>query len=158
MYKSPMQAVYKLLDSAQDDESCSVFELVPTVARLRGRPIHVEEADLPPGTFGQWLATPDTDLIVLPSSAVNREITIAHEFGHMLLGHVGFSMPDLADSMTIAASSGLVGLVLRREGDGFDGRQELAAEEFARLLLDRLSLGLSGRATGIKARLADALR
>ncbi|MCW2540511.1 MAG: hypothetical protein JWN95_2236 [Frankiales bacterium] len=99
----PNVAVNRLLDVAKSAELSSVEALAPAVARLRGRPLTIQHFDLPIGTFGQWIETEDTDVLVVPRSALNREVTLGHEYGHMLLGHVGVLFSQFAGELVTAA-------------------------------------------------------
>ncbi|MBA0044736.1 hypothetical protein [Mycobacteroides sp. LB1] len=124
----------------------SLLSLVDMWGLRRGRPITVEDELLPAGVFGQWLSFPDRDVLKVRPDGLSRERTIAHELGHMVLGHRGQAITDYATAHMEAASPGLVALVLQRSCGETHGwpHEEIAAEQFASLLLRRLERAGAG--------------
>ncbi|MUM24182.1 hypothetical protein FZI91_21070 [Mycobacterium sp. CBMA271] len=122
-------------------------------AAANGRAMTIEDVSLSPGVFGQWLSFPDRDLVQIGHGVVGRDRTIAHELGHMVLGHRGIPITEYAADHVQTVGPELIARMLQRSccSDGFaheDERwpaDELAAERFAGLLIRRLSAGRRGR-------------
>lgn len=74
-------------------------DFVAAVSTYRGRPIYTIAEPWEPGKpTGTWIARPDADYLAydLTSSAGRQAAVICHEISHMLLGHHGQSMDNLA--------------------------------------------------------------
>ncbi|SKF70612.1 Uncharacterised protein [Mycobacteroides abscessus subsp. bolletii] len=108
----------------------------------RGRPITVENHALPSGVFGQWLALPERDLIQVHSDLPAQDRTIAHELGHIVLGHRGQPVSDYAATYLTTVPQSLAAYILQRScvhsGDDQWPADEIAAERFATILLRRI--------------------
>ncbi|CAM3917201.1 hypothetical protein TSST111916_13610 [Tsukamurella strandjordii] len=131
-------ALNGLLAVSSADEARTLPGLVAAAARMRERPLSIEfDEDLPAGVFGWWLAKADDDVIVVPPGLPSQAHTIAHELGHVLLGHRGGS--DLTELLgSDRPSAEVVNFMLCRESDQGAVAEEAAAEMFARRLLSRL--------------------
>ena len=118
----------------------SLMTLVEMWGLQRGRPIAIEDGRLPVGVFGQWLSFPDRDVLKVRSEELSRERTIAHELGHMVLGHRGQAITEYATAHMEAASIDLVAFMLQRSCDETRAwpDEEIDAECFAGLVLRRL--------------------
>jgi hypothetical protein len=133
--------------------------LVDAVSTDRGRPIELKTADLPPGVCGQWRQYADRDVFLIQKGLPAWDRTLAHELGHLVLGHKGMPVVEAALENTEMASSELIGYMLnQRTGcmgpNGEDAEQE--AEDFAALLLYRLGRLPSDRASIVQVRLGEA--
>ena len=116
-------------------------------------------ADLPPGVCGQWRQYADRDVFLIQKGLPAWDRTLAHELGHLVLGHEGIPVVQAARDNTEMASSDLIGYMLnQRTGcmgpSGEDAEQE--AEDFAALLLYRLGRLPSDRASIVQVRLGEA--
>ncbi|APE37146.1 hypothetical protein BOX37_28065 [Nocardia mangyaensis] len=133
-------AVDRIFTMATAGQSQSLDGLVEAVSRLRGRPLRVvEDSVLPTGVFGQWVHYRDHDEVSVASWVQTRDRTIAHELGHIVLGHQGLPVLELAQSVLPTGMHEMAALMLRREcGNAAAAEEELAAEQFASLLLNRL--------------------
>lgn len=124
------------------DRGTTVTAVTAAWAMDRGRPITVESQALPPGVFGQWLALPDQDLIQVHTDLLVGDRTIAHELGHIVLGHRGQPISDYAAIHLRTVPQSLVAYILQRSCADTHGGQwpddEIAAERFATVLLRRL--------------------
>ncbi len=135
-------------------------------------------ADLPPGVCGQWRQYADRDVFLIQKGLPAWDRTLAHELGHLVLGHEGIPVVQAARDKTEMASSDLIGYMLnqrtgcmgperrgrRAGGRGFRGAAHLPARPAAvRSLLDRpgparrgiwliiwVIAGLLGLATGLR--------
>ncbi|MFI9506928.1 hypothetical protein [Nocardia sp. NPDC052566] len=139
-------------------ESHTLDGLLQAVSRHRGRPLRIiENPDLPAGVFGHWIRFTDRDEVSYASWAQTRDRTVAHELGHIVLGHTGSPVLEVAQSLLPADMHDLAVLVLQREcGNSAAADDELAAEQFASLLLNRLrSLGRG--APRLRSRWGEAL-
>lgn len=137
----------------------SLARLVESVAESRGRPIELTMADLPSGVCGQWRQYADRDVFLIQQGLPAGDRTLAHELGHLVLGHEGISVVEAARDHTEFASSDLIGYMLnQRTGcmgpSGEDLEQE--AEDFAALLIYRLGRLPSDRASIVQVRLGEA--
>lgn len=74
----------------------SVVEVARNWAQANGRVMEIEDAPLAAGVFGQWISFPDRDLVQIGQGVVGRDRTIAHELGHMVLGHRGLPIAEFA--------------------------------------------------------------
>lgn len=153
------EAVNEVLELAPRHGEVSLSRLVAVVGEHRGRPITVSAADLPPGVSGQWRQYTDHDEFLIQQGLPTAERTLAHELGHLVLGHDGMPVTDLARDATELAGDDLISYMLnQRTGcmgpGGEDVEQE--AEDFAALLLYRLGRLPSDRASIIQVRLGEA--
>lgn len=130
---------------------------MPAVAKQwvqsQGRELVIQDVVLPAGVFGRWLSVPGHDIVQVGAGVVGRDRTIAHELGHMVLGHRGRPVTEYVEGLVQAASSDLIAHMLQRacsEGSGQHeaggwAQDELAAEWFAALLTRRLEAGFRRR-------------
>lgn len=112
-----------------------VAGLLDNLGSARGRPITLLRRPLPPdGPSGAWIALPDKDYIVVstPVAPSHEAAIVAHEVGHMMLGHAGADLTDDARQLAPDVSPHVAARFLSRYGYG--GRQEQEAEVFATLL------------------------
>ncbi|HEY6648694.1 MAG TPA: DUF955 domain-containing protein, partial [Mycobacterium sp.] len=84
---------------------------------------------------------------------------LAHELGHLVLGHEGIPVVQAARAETEFASSELIGYMLNQRTGcmgpaGEDAEQE--AEDFAALLIYRLGRLPSDRSSIVQVRLGEA--
>lgn len=153
------RAVNEVLALAPDEGAVSVRRLVGAVGDHRGRPITVRVAELPPGVSGQWRQYGDRDEFLLQHGLPTAERTLAHELGHLVLGHDGTPVTELARERTAVASDDLISYMLNQRTGclGPAGEQaEQEAEDFAALLLYRLGRLPSDRASKVAIRLGEA--
>lgn len=130
----------------------SVVEVAHSWAQANGRVVEIQDAPLAAGVFGQWISFPDRDIVQIGHGVVGRDRTIAHELGHMVLGHRGLPVAEFAAEHVEAVSPNLVARMLQRSCGSDDvahtdncwPEDELAAERFAGLLIRRMR---SGRGT-----------
>jgi len=153
------EAVNEVLELAPRRGEVSLSHLVVAVGENRGRPITVRIAELPPGVSGQWRQYADYDEFLIQEGLPTAERTLAHELGHLVLGHDGTPVVDVARSATRLAGDDLISYMLnQRTGcmgpGGEDVEQE--AEDFAALLLYRLGRLPSDRASKTQVRLGEA--
>lgn len=138
----------------------SVSALARVWSGTQDRELVIEDAALPAGVFGRWLATPGRDVVQVGMGVVGRERTIAHELGHMVLGHRGQPVTEyVADLVQVASADLIEHMLLRACGDDQGdcvSPDEVAAERFAGLLTQRLAAGRWGR-QGWAHHLDDAL-
>ena len=152
-------AVNAVLDLAPRRGEVSISRLVDAVSEDRARPIELRMADLPPGVCGQWREYADRDVFLIQKGLPAWDRTLAHELGHLVLGHEGISVVEAARDNVEVASSELIGYMLNmRTGcmgpGGEDVEQE--AEDFAALLLYRLGRLPSDRSSIVQVRLGEA--
>ena len=157
--KHVTKAVNDVLDLAPEHGIVSLDRLVAAVGEDRGRPIAITAAELPPGVSGQWRQYSDRDEFLIQQGLPTAERTIAHELGHLVLGHDGMLVTELAREEAELASDDLISYMLnQRTGcmgpGGEDVEQE--AEDFAALLLYRLGRLPSDRASIVQVRLGEA--
>jgi hypothetical protein len=153
------RAVADVLALAPRDGEVSLTRLVAAVGEDRGRPVDVTMADLPPGVSGQWRQYGDRDEFLIQHGLPTSERTLAHELGHLVLGHDGILVTEAAREATEVAGDDLISYMLnQRTGcmgpGGEDVEQE--AEDFAALLLYRLGRLPSDRASIVWVRLGEA--
>jgi len=137
----------------------SLSRLVAAVGESRSRAIDIEMADLPPGVCGQWRQYDDHDVFLIQRGLPVWDRTLAHELGHLVLGHEGIPVLDAARAAAELVSDDLIGYMLnQRTGcmgpSGEDAEQE--AEDFAALLVYRLGRVPSDRASIVQVRLGEA--
>ena len=153
------RAVSAVLDLAPRHGEVSLPRLVQAVSADRNRPIELKMADLPAGVCGQWRQYADRDVFLIQRGLPAWDRTLAHELGHLVLGHEGIPVAEAARQNMQAASSELIGYMLnQRTGcmgpSGEDAEQE--AEDFAALLIYRLGRLPSDRASIVQVRLGEA--
>lgn len=153
------RAVSEVLDLAPRRGEVSVPRLVEAVSAHRDRPIELTAGDLPPGVCGQWRQYADRDVFLIQQGLPAWDRTLAHELGHLVLGHEGIPVTQAARDSTEVASSELIGYMLnQRTGcmgpSGEDAEQE--AEDFAALLIYRLGRLPSDRSSIVQVRLGEA--
>ena len=153
------RAVNDVLDLAPEQGTVSLDRLVAAVGADRGRPIEISTADLPPGVSGQWRQYADHDEFLIQQGLPTAERTLAHELGHLVLGHNGMLVTELAREESELASDDLINYMLNQRTGcmgpaGEEAEQE--AEDFAALLLYRLGRLPSDRASIVAVRLGEA--
>ncbi|WP_099025168.1 ImmA/IrrE family metallo-endopeptidase [Mycolicibacterium palauense] len=153
------KAVSEVLDLAPRRGEVTLHRLVQAVGTSRDREIQLEMDDLPPGVCGQWRQYHDRDVFVIQQGLPTWERTLAHELGHLVLGHEGIPVIEAARQTAELASDDLIGYMLnQRTGcmgpSGAEAEQE--AEDFAALLIYRLGRMPSDRASIVQVRLGEA--
>ena len=133
--------------------------LVEAVAEDQGRPIQIKMADLPSGVCGQWRQYNDHDVFLIQKGLPAWDRTLAHELGHLVLGHAGTPVVEAAREATELAGSDLIGYMLNQRTGcmgpaGEEAEQE--AEDFAALLIYRLGRLPSDRSSIVQVRLGEA--
>ncbi len=153
------KAVNYVLSLAPAHGEVSLARLMVAVGVDRGRPIEVIAAELPPGVSGQWRQYADRDEFLVQHGLPTTERTLAHELGHLVLGHTGMLVTELAREKAEVASDDLISYMLNQRtgcmGPG-DEDVEQEAEDFAALLLFRLGRLRSDRASIVQVRLGEA--
>ncbi|WP_078324501.1 hypothetical protein [Mycobacteroides salmoniphilum] len=127
----------------------SMEDVARTWARANGRVMDIEDVPLSAGVFGQWISFPDRDLVQVGQGVVGRDRTIAHELGHMVLGHRGLPVAEFAAEHVRTVPPELVAHMLQRSCGDDElthseerwPQDELAAERFAGLLIRRMRAG-----------------
>jgi hypothetical protein len=157
--RSVTRAVSDVLEMAPRRGEVTLHRLLTAVSQSRGRPIELATADLPPGVCGQWRQYADRDVFLIQQGLPTWERTLAHELGHLVLGHEGMPVAQAARETAELASDDLIGYMLnQRTGcmgpSGEDAEQE--AEDFAALLIYRLGRMPSDRASIVQVRLGEA--
>lgn len=152
-------AVSDVLNLAPRRGEVSILRLVKAVSESRSRAIDVELAELPPGVCGQWRQYADHDVFLIQKGLPAWDRTLAHELGHLVLGHEGIPVTEAAKDSTEVASDDLIRYMLnQRTGcmgpSGEDAEQE--AEDFAALLTYRLGRLPSDRSSIVQVRLGEA--
>ena len=135
------RAVNAVLDLAPRSGEVSLARLVDAVAEALDRPIKLEMAEPAPGVCGQWRQYADGTKVLIQQGLPTWERTLAHELGHLVLGHGGIPIVEAARDTAELASDDLIRYMLnQRTGcmgpSGQDAEQE--AEDFAALLIYRL--------------------
>lgn len=153
------RAVNAVLDLAPRHGEVSLSRLVNAVAADRDRPIELKMAELPSGVCGQWRQYVDRDVFLIQEGLPAGDRTLAHELGHLVLGHEGISVVEAARDSMEFASSDLIGYMLNQRTGcmgpaGEDAEQE--AEDFAALLIYRLGRLPSDRSSIVQVRLGEA--
>jgi hypothetical protein len=153
------RAVNAVLDLAPRRGEVSLPRLVAAVSADRGRPIELATAELPAGVCGQWRQYTDHDVFLIQHGLPAWDRTLAHELGHLVLGHEGIHVLEAARENTEIASLELIGYMLnQRTGcmgpSGVDAEQE--AEDFAALLIYRLGRLPCDRSSIVQVRLGEA--
>lgn len=152
-------AVTEVLALAPAEGAVTLERLVTAVGVDRRRPIAIVTEDLPPGVSGQWRQYADRDEFLVQRGLPAAERTVAHELGHLVLGHEGMPVAELARAEAQMAGDDLISYMLnQRTGcmgpGGEDIEQE--AEDFAALLLFRLGRLPSDRSSLLAIRLGEA--
>jgi len=153
------RAVNEVLALAPEHGVVSVGGLIAAVGADRGRPIDITTAELPTGVSGQWRQYADRDEFLIQEGLPTAERTLAHELGHLVLGHDGIPVTELARDQAVVASDDLISYMLNQRTGclgpaGDDAEQE--AEDFAALVLYRLGRLPSDRASMVAVRLGEA--
>jgi hypothetical protein len=153
------RAVSSVIDLAPRHGEVSIPRLVEAVGEDRGKPIELKMYDLPPGVCGQWRQYADRDVFLIQKGLPACDRTLAHELGHLVLGHEGMPVTEAARAAAEVATSDLIGYMLnQRTGcmspSGEDAEQE--AEDFAALLIYRLGRLPSDRSSIVQVRLGEA--
>jgi hypothetical protein len=152
-------AVSSVLHLSPRRGEVSIVRLVQAVAENRERPIEIQMEELPPGVCGQWRQYSDHDVFMIQQGLPAWDRTLAHELGHLVLGHEGISVEEAARDSTVFVSDELIRYMLhQRTGcmgpSGEDLEQE--AEDFAALLAYRLGRLRSDRSSIVQVRLGEA--
>lgn len=152
-------AVAAVLNMAPRRGEVSIVRLVAAVSEHRTRRIDIELAELPPGVCGQWRQYTDHDVFRIQKGLPAWDRTLAHELGHLVLGHEGIPVVEAAKEAAVVASDDLIGYMLnQRTGcmgpSGEEAEQE--AEDFAALLSFRLGRLPSDRSSIVQVRLGEA--
>lgn len=153
------RAVSAVLNAAPRHGEVSMARLVQAVAESRDRPIEIQMEELPPGVCGQWRQYADHDVFLIQQGLPAWDRTLAHELGHLLLGHEGISVTDAARQSTELVSDDLISYMLNQRTGcmGPSGEQaEQEAEDFAALLGYRLGRLRSDRSSMVQVRLGEA--
>ena len=87
------RAVSTVLNMAPRQGEVSIGRLVQAVAESRNRRIDIQMEELPPGVCGQWRQYGDHDVFLIQQGLPAWDRTLAHELGHLVLGHEGISVP-----------------------------------------------------------------
>ncbi|MDO3403401.1 DUF955 domain-containing protein [Mycolicibacterium neoaurum] len=153
------RAVSSVLDLAPRRGEITLPRLVEAVADDQGRPIQIKMADLPAGVCGQWRQYADHDVFLIQKGLPAWDRTLAHELGHLVLGHAGTPVVEAAREVTELAGSDLIGYMLNQRTGcmgpaGEEAEQE--AEDFAALLIYRLGRLPSDRSSIVQVRLGEA--
>ena len=148
-----------VLDLAPRRGEVTLPRLVEAVADDQGRPIQIKMADLPAGVCGQWRQYADHDVFLIQEGLPAWDRTLAHELGHLVLGHAGTPVVEAAREVTELAGSDLIGYMLNQRTGcmgpaGEEAEQE--AEDFAALLIYRLGRLPSDRSSIVQVRLGEA--
>ncbi len=153
------RAVNEVLARAPRRGEVSLAALVAAVGAGRGRSIEVTMAELPPGVSGQWRQYVDRDEFLIQDGLPTADRTLAHELGHLVLGHDGMPVAEVAREATEFAGDDLIGYMLnQRTGCMGPGGEDVEqqAEDFAALLLHRLGRLRSDRSSIVQIRLGEA--
>lgn len=153
------RAVNDVLALAPSRGEVSLAGLVSAVGSHRQRPIEVSTAELPPGVSGQWRQYADRDEFLIQDGLPTADRTLAHELGHLVLGHDGIPVAEVARESAEFASDDLIGYMLnQRTGCMGPGGEDVEqqAEDFAALLLYRLGRLRSDRSSIMQVRLGEA--
>ena len=95
----------------------------------------------------------------MPRAVAISHHDIAHELGHLVLGHDGMPVAEVAREATEFAGDDLIGYMLnQRTGCMGPGGEDVEqqAEDFAALLLHRLGRLRSDRSSIVQVRLGEA--
>lgn len=153
------RAVNDVLALAPRRGEVSVSRLVAAVGEHRGRRIDVTTEELPPGVSGQWRQYADYDEFLIQEGLPTVERTLAHELGHLMLGHDGIPVTEAARDVTEFVSDDLIAYMLnQRTGCMGPGGEDVEqqAEDFAALLIYRLGRVRCDRSSIVQVRLGEA--
>jgi hypothetical protein len=153
------KAVNDVLELAPRHGEVSLARLVEAVGANRERPITVCSAELPSGVSGQWRQFADRDEFLLQHGLPTADRTLAHELGHLVLGHDGMLVTEVAREVAEVASDDLISYMLNQRTGCMGPSGEAAeqeAEDFAALLLYRLGRLPSDRSSIVQVRLGEA--
>lgn len=153
------RAVNDVLALAPRRGEVSLSRLVAAVGEHRQRPIDVSTAELPSGVSGQWRQYADHDEFMIQDGLPTVDRTLAHELGHLVLGHEGIPVAEAAREATEFVSDDLISYMLnQRTGCMGPGGEDVEqqAEDFAALLLYRLGRLRSDRSSIVQVRLGEA--
>ncbi|MFM9035491.1 MAG: ImmA/IrrE family metallo-endopeptidase [Mycobacterium sp.] len=153
------EAVNDVLALAPRHGEVSLARLVAAVGAERSRPIEVTTAELPPGVSGQWRQFAEHDEFILQEGLPAVDRTLAHELGHLVLGHDGIPVSEVARETAELAGDDLISYMLnQRTGCMGPGGEDVEqqAEDFAALLLYRLGRLRSDRSSIVQVRLGEA--
>jgi hypothetical protein len=153
------RAVNDVLALAPRRGEVSLSRLVAAVGEHRNRRIEVITAELPPGVSGQWRQYAGHDEFAIQEGLPTADRTLAHELGHLVLGHGGIPITEAARSSTELVSDDLISYMLnRRTGCMGPGGEDIEqqAEDFAALLLYRLGRLRCDRSSIVQVRLGEA--
>ncbi len=153
------RAVNDVLALAPRHGEVSVTRLVRAVGEERERVIEVTTAQLPSGVCGQWREFADHDEFLIQDGLPAVDRTLAHELGHLVLGHSGIPVTEAAKEAVEVAGDDLIRYMLNQRTGcmGVGGEDvEQQAEDFAALLLYRLGRLRSDRASVVQVRLGEA--
>jgi hypothetical protein len=153
------RAVNDVLALAPRSGEVSLARLVAAVGEHRQRPIEVSTAELPSGVSGQWRQFADHDEFLIQDGLPTVDRTLAHELGHLILGHDGIPVVEVARGATEFVSDDLISYMLNeRTGCMGPGGEDVEqqAEDFAALLMYRLGRLRSDRSSIVQVRLGEA--
>ncbi len=153
------RAVNEVLALAPRHGEVHLAGLVAAVGAHRQRSIAISAADLPPGVSGQWRQYATRDEFLIQDGLPTTDRTLAHELGHLVLGHHGIPIDEVARGSAEFAGADLIGYMLNQRtgcmGPGGDDVEQ-QAEDFAALLLYRLGRLRSDRSSIVQIRLGEA--
>ena len=153
------KAVNDVLAQAPRRGEVSLSRLVAAVGEHRVRRIEIRTAELPPGVSGQWRQYGDYDEFLIQDGLPTVDRTLAHELGHLVLGHDGILITEAARESTELVSDDLISYMLnQRTGCMGPGGEDVEqqAEDFAALLLYRLGRLRCDRSSIVQVRLGEA--
>ncbi|MET9326213.1 ImmA/IrrE family metallo-endopeptidase [Tsukamurella sp. NPDC003166] len=116
-----VRSVVRAVTPSSGSGPVTIAEVVAAYADHLGRRIDVQRMTMPVGVFGMWLRSDERDLLVVSTGVATFEQTLAHELGHLVLGHDAGCSAD-PDS-------------------GRAAKREEEAESFATLLVRRVKAG-----------------
>jgi hypothetical protein len=124
---------------AEPARQLTIADLRDRVQRLRGRPLHLMPVVTGPGwPSGMWVETEHADLVLFDAetSPLHMVSIIAHEIGHIVLGHAGAPPRSAAHSMLgrFDTEDSAAAVMLRT---GFVDHDEHEAEVFATMVCAR---------------------
>ncbi|GAA4825321.1 ImmA/IrrE family metallo-endopeptidase [Tomitella cavernea] len=130
--------------------------VLPAIEQLRDRPVYLDlEANLPSAITAQWYWWPDADSIAVRRGLPTRDRAVAHELGHMMLGHEGVAVP--LNRWTPNADTSAFAWTMRRRRSRVEWDHiEWEAERFAALLCYELRRRAGYRRATRPGVLADA--